>query len=185
MALAEGEHAPRRIPLFPSAIHDDGFSSVMIPDRWSPGSKLDLMGPLGRGFSPPATARRWLVASSLEHSSGLMPIIEMGLERRVELAYWGQHVPQLNPAVEVVIGLEEGLRWADYAACETSLETLPMLQAAWTQVEPQPTTQVLVLPDLPCGFGACQACATPLAHGTKLACVDGPVFDARELGSGL
>jgi NAD(P)H-flavin reductase len=185
MAIAEDELASHPIPLFPAAIHADGFSSVMVPDRWPPGTRLDLMGPLGRGFSPPGTARRWLIASSLERTTGLMPLIRIGLDRRVELAYWGRHIPELNPAVEVVIGLEEGLRWADYAACEARPESLLMLQSVWAKLESQPTIQVLLLPDLLCGFGACQACATPLARGMKLACVDGPVFDASDLGSGL
>jgi hypothetical protein len=29
--------------------------------------------------------------------------------------------------------------------------------------------------------GACQGCAVQTAHGTRLACSDGPVFDLLEL----
>ena len=32
-----------------------------------------------------------------------------------------------------------------------------------------------------CGIGACLSCVVDTAFGKKRACVDGPVFDAREL----
>jgi dihydroorotate dehydrogenase electron transfer subunit len=41
--------------------------------------------------------------------------------------------------------------------------------------------QALVVPPMPCGVGACQGCAVEVARGTKLVCIDGPVFDLLEL----
>jgi len=32
-----------------------------------------------------------------------------------------------------------------------------------------------------CGIGACLCCAQPTVHGMKMACVDGPVFNTKEL----
>jgi len=33
---------------------------------------------------------------------------------------------------------------------------------------------------MPCGDGACYACAIETAHGVQRACVDGPAFDVLE-----
>jgi hypothetical protein len=181
MAILRGDNATHRIPLFPSSIHADGFSSTMLPERWRPGDQLDLLGPFGTGFSPPGSARRWLVASTLERCHTLQPLIEAGLERDLELAYWGQGIPALDPSVEIIVELEDGLEWADYAACETGRGTLTALDAIWSGSEHRAEIQVLLISDLVCGFGACQACATAHARGYKLACVDGPVFEAHEL----
>ena len=41
--------------------------------------------------------------------------------------------------------------------------------------------QALVAPPMACGVGACQGCGVDTAHGMKLACADGPVFDLLEL----
>jgi len=184
MAIMQGEPAAHRIPLFPSSIHADGFSSTMLPEHWRPGDKLDLLGPFGRGFSPPGSAKRWLVASTLERCHTLRPLIEAGLERDLELSYWGQGSPALDPAVEVVVELGEGLEWADYAAFETGRGALAALQETWSGIEHRAEIQVLLISDLVCGFGACQACATPHSRGHKLACLDGPVFEAHELSPG-
>ena len=181
MALHETEMAPRRIPLFPSAIHSDGFSSTLVPSHWRPGDRLDLLGPLGHGFSPAAASRRWLLASYLERQCALLPLIERGLETGAEIAYWGCSSTSLDPAVEVIADLTEGLRWAEYAALEINLESLEKLRELWRGVDAPPSAQVLLRTDLPCGFGACQACAAPWQRGVQLACVNGPVFDAHIL----
>jgi NAD(P)H-flavin reductase len=183
MALNPPDLATCRTALFPCAIHADGLSTLMAPDRWRPGDSLDLLGPSGHGFNAP-TSGRWLIASNLSQMLSLGPLIDLGLKRSAEIAYWGPNNPDLNPAVEVILDLGEGLKWADYAACETNLDMLAALKSAWSRLEPQPAIEILIMADLPCGFGACQACATPLKRGYKLACVDGPVFGADELGPG-
>ncbi|MCX6243984.1 MAG: dihydroorotate dehydrogenase electron transfer subunit [Bacteroidetes bacterium] len=33
-----------------------------------------------------------------------------------------------------------------------------------------------------CGFGVCLCCITPTNHGNQRVCIEGPVFDAKELG---
>jgi NAD(P)H-flavin reductase len=181
MALDPSSLAACRTPLFPCAVHADGFSTAMAPDQWRPGDSLDLLGPFGRGFNAPDSARHWLIASNLDHLLTLQPLIDRGLKAGLEIAYWGPQNPDLDPAVEIILDIEEGLRWADYAACETNLEMLPALQAAWRPVEQRPAIEILIMADLPCGFGACQACAIPHAGGYKLACIEGPVFGADRL----
>jgi dihydroorotate dehydrogenase electron transfer subunit len=41
--------------------------------------------------------------------------------------------------------------------------------------------QVSLENTMACGFGACLCCVTPTVNGNKCTCVDGPVFDAKEL----
>lgn len=184
MALNPSDLATCRTPLFPCAIHADGFSTAMAPGRWRPGDRLDLLGPFGHGFNTPTNARHWLIASNLSQMRSLGPLIDLGLKRGLEIAWWGPNNPDLNPAVEVILDLGEGLKWADYAACETNLDRLAAFQAAWSRIEPHPAIEILIMADLPCGFGVCQACAVSHKRGYKLACVDGPVFGAGELGPG-
>jgi dihydroorotate dehydrogenase electron transfer subunit len=40
---------------------------------------------------------------------------------------------------------------------------------------------VLLTPPMPCGTGACQACAVQTRRGWKLACREGPLFPLAEL----
>ena len=181
MAMHQAEPTPHRIPLFPSTVRSDGFGSTMLPARWRPGDPLDLLGPLGHGFSPPGASRRWLLASNVERLCTLFPLVEIGLAVGAEIAYWGGESLSLDPAVEILTDLEEGLRWADYAALETHIEILEKLREMWRNLDSPPPAQVLLHADLPCGFGACQVCATPTPRGYKLVCIDGPVFDARIL----
>jgi len=183
MALAERHPAAHRIPLFPCAIHDDGFSSLMVPETWQPGDELDLMGPFGRGFTPSEAGSRWLFISSLPDGGTLLPLVEMGLERGLELAWWGESGRRLDPAVEIVLDLPAALDWSDYTACETDPETMGTLQAIWRSPPSKASIEVLVLTDLLCGFGACQACAVTGRRGFRLSCSDGPVFDAAWLGA--
>ena len=183
MALSERHPAAHRTPLFPAAIHDDGFSTLMVPEVWQPGAELDLMGPFGRGVMPPGASSRWLFISSLPAGGTLLPLGEMGLERGLELAWWGASGRGLDPAVEIILDLDAGLDWSDYTACETDPETIEALRAIWRSPPAKAKIEVLVLTDLLCGFGACQACAVTGRRGYRLGCSDGPVFDAGWLGA--
>ncbi len=42
-------------------------------------------------------------------------------------------------------------------------------------------TKVLVEQKMACGFGACLGCVIETIHGYKRVCIDGPVFDLREI----
>lgn len=41
--------------------------------------------------------------------------------------------------------------------------------------------QVSLENNMACGFGACLCCVTATHHGNKCTCIDGPVFDSKEL----
>ena len=86
------------------------------------------------------------------------------------------------------------VRWAD-CVCIAPLHpddpaTYPALAEIVREVRVGPSpprrggrggVQALVVPPIACGVGACQGCAVQVAHGVKLACTDGPVFDLLEL----
>jgi dihydroorotate dehydrogenase electron transfer subunit len=76
------------------------------------------------------------------------------------------------------------VRWADCVCIAGEPETYPALANIIREVRVGPGphfAQALVVPPMACGVGACQGCAVPVAHGTRLACTDGPVFDLLEL----
>lgn len=78
----------------------------------------------------------------------------------------------------------ELVRWADCVCIADDSLVYPELAEIVRQVRAGPSrrfAQALVAPPMACGVGACQGCAVPVAHGTGLACTDGPVFDLLEL----
>ncbi len=80
------------------------------------------------------------------------------------------------------------VRWADCICIAPLQQATPAAHLALAEivreVRVRPAkrfAQVMVVPPMACGVGACQGCAVPVARGTKLACTDGPVFDLLEL----
>ena len=79
---------------------------------------------------------------------------------------------------------DDTIRWADVLACALPLEQLTLV-AQRMRATPLNWTdgmaQALVLPPPACHVGVCGVCAVPTRQGYRLACVDGPVFDLKEL----
>lgn len=178
----------------------------------APGQKLDLIGPLGRGFAAEGGLRTALVVAG---GMGVAPLVFLTDVLREELE-----------RVEVFLGAEnEGL-----VVCARELESYGAMVHIATEDgsrgfagqvtellahflghgghAPEPTqiytcgpkvmlAQVAALAEkfsipcqvsleevMACGVGACLGCAVKcptLAGGYKLACVDGPVFDTKEV----
>jgi dihydroorotate dehydrogenase electron transfer subunit len=109
----------------------------------------------------------------------------------------------LNPGdvpknVEIVVATNDGsrghtgdvsdliptyARWADQVFTQ---ETNTVYTTVKTILQPlriagKPSLHVAVEREMPCGFGVCLGCTVATRHGTDLACVRGPVFDADEL----
>ncbi len=109
----------------------------------------------------------------------------MGLAEGVELSLWTErHPPSLPPQVEWTPDLSAALEWADYVALDVSPARLraPLDELGISAESLLATpTQVLVTIEMPCGFGGCFACYVPGRKGWKLACREGPVFDAGDL----
>jgi dihydroorotate dehydrogenase electron transfer subunit len=185
LARAESPTQPfLRLPLFPDSTPGGGFEFLV--DRahpyaaLAPGLGLDLVGPVGRGFSlPPRAAHVLLVAASLER---LSPLLYHALERQFAVAVLipeSARLPALPPAVEVQRGpLTHDLAgWADVVALDVpDPEARAREVRALVPTRPAGFVQALITPPMPCGVGACQACGVEIGRGRRLACVDGPVF---------
>jgi dihydroorotate dehydrogenase electron transfer subunit len=188
LAGADGRDAPfLRAPLFPFSTQTGQWEFWVDPAQvlaqLQPGDTLDLIGPLGRGFSMPSLASRLLLrAHTLER---LFPLVYWALARQWsivwivpdELAAWP--LPSLPPAVEVQRGplTAELAEWAEVVALD-----VPDPGSAARDIRalcpPRPAAfvQALVTPLMPCGVGACQACWVETRRRRQLACVDGPAF---------
>ena len=185
LACQAGGAEPLRHTLIPLALHADGFTCAQPEGvRWFPGDKLDLLGPLGRGFHPPPPRARWLLAALGQPFEALLPLLHAGLERRAEVAIWAEAPLALPPEVEVVNQLDPAVEWADYIALTLSMEGLRQLETgdAYAGVRRRAAAaEVLLLTPLACGRGVCSACALEGRRHRLRVCTDGPVFPLAEV----
>lgn len=69
---------PFRTPLFPSTIDDSGLTTHLEPGhpatKLLPGTEVDVLGPLGRGFRVGDRVTRLLLAADVSYLSVLMPL---------------------------------------------------------------------------------------------------------------
>ena len=78
--------------------------------------------------------------------------------------------------------LADNLDWPDWLAADLHRDSLPRLAETLSEEKLPFEGQVLVRTEMPChGLGQCGVCGVETRHGTKLACVDGPVFDLNEV----
>jgi hypothetical protein len=186
MALMSGTDQSLRHVLFPVQVCTEGFITDKVPDPgWRLGDNLDLLGPIGTGFSPPPSARRWLLAALGQYPGRLLPLIDLGLAWGAALSlYVDQPLPGLQPQVEITTDLPEALQWADYLAIDVAPEELSKLRLQFG-LSPDDhisiPAQALMSIAMPCGIGTCQACAVKARRGWKLSCHDGPVFSLGAL----
>jgi hypothetical protein len=186
MAYKLEDHQPLRKVLFPIQLLKDGFVADAPPEpSWRIGDILNLWGPLGQGFNPPQVADKWLLASFDNPPQRLFSLIQTGLDRGAAISLCTEQLPtNLSPQVEWIQDITEALAWANYLALDLPLEAIPSLR---TQLGLSPDgkipahAQVLIAQPIPCGFGACYACALKGKHGSFLTCTDGPVFELDQL----
>lgn len=186
LALRPGKGEAIRTPLLPFELTSHGFACDAPPDRiWRAGDELDLLGPVGTGFRPPAAARRWLLLSIDTEPGPLAPLIRFAIDRKATVSLWASAPPpDLPPDVEVATDLPASLEWADFLAVSATPAGLPELRRLLT-LERDPNigvrAQTLIVGPMPCGIGGCMACAVRARRGWKLACQDGPVFALESL----
>jgi len=188
LAVLPGQAHPARTALFPTRLDPQGFTADLPEGAdWPPGADLDVLTPVGNGFSPPPSARRWLLAAIGVPPGRLLPLIDRGLARGAAVVLCAAARPAgLPPAVEVVLNASEAVAWADFLAADLAPEGVPNLRRQLLGAD-QPTlqlpraAQVLVTPPMPCGLGVCGACAVNGRRRWQLACLDGPVFDLHTL----
>jgi hypothetical protein len=188
LATLPGSVAALRRTLFPTRIDADGFVADLPQElSWQVGTRLDLLSPIGRGFSPPSGSRRWLLIGAGAGAAHLLPLIPWGLAQGASIVLATSSAPPgLAAEVEVIPESGPAIDWADYIAVEAKSEERSMPDDLLRKegLVREAVTEILVAGTLPCGIGVCAACAlgTRRWRGSwKLACVDGPVFRATEL----
>jgi dihydroorotate dehydrogenase electron transfer subunit len=171
--------------------------------RLAPGRRVGLLGPQGRGFSATGTGELWLVAGGL----GVAPLVFLAEReaprRKVRLFYGVRSADRAVPllrlqeaGVAIDLATDDGSAGspgtvtqrieaagpppagAVIAACGPwkMLRAIHALAARWeTPLELSLETRMA------CGMGACLGCAIQLAAGRRRVCLDGPVFDGREV----
>ncbi len=187
-----------------------GRGSTWLALRRS-GDRLDLLGPLGQGFSLKRNTRNLLLVAGGMGIAPLVAMAEEGLRRgcAVVLALGARSREELYPTgllpaqVEVHLTTEDGtagrrgpvtalltdpelglLPWADQVmACgpRTMLAEVAAMVRAGRMRLPAGFAQVSLEEHMACGIGACLGCVIPTRKGYRRVCRDGPVFDLREV----
>jgi hypothetical protein len=179
---------------WPCSIDVSGFCVLMeaVAAEWyRVGDRVDVLGPVGRGFQIDAASRNLLLVAG-PHSpqpaiGPLLALVDRALadSRSVTLAMSREAaypVSALPPVVEVLhIDAEradlppDAITWADHVfACGPVDFGARVSRQVRAVRHPAPGrfVQALHLVDLACGTGACGACW----NGARLTCIDGPVF---------
>lgn len=189
LAHEPGSDSPLPASIFNAGPAPGGFLiAPPIPRTWQLGTSLSMQGPLGHGFSIPASARCIALVALGETSARLRPLLVEALGNDASVVLVSDlELSGLPHEVEIqpVAALEEVVQWADFLAMDLLHESLPGLREMLGLGEHDKVrleAQVLTLTPMPCGgMGECGVCAVKVRRGWKMACKDGPVFDLKEL----
>jgi NAD(P)H-flavin reductase len=190
LLASDGSDLPLPISLFYTDSASDGFIA-MIPmsNSWRPGMELSLRGPLGRGFTLPASARKVGLVAFEDSPARLRGLIQPALKQGAAVVLVCNSTPDSLPddvEVQPISALREIAAWSHYLACDVSRENLGQLRehlGKASQVAVGKDAQILIHTPVPCGGVAdCGICAVKLKSDWKLACKEGPVFDWNEVG---
>jgi hypothetical protein len=182
LAHQDASDSPLADALFPARSFDDGFLAVPpAPDLWRPGIRVHLRGPLGHGFSLPATARRVALIAYDTAPWRILPLLDFAFKQDASVTLVCANPPDDLPfqvEVQPLSALAEVCRWADYVAADAARESLPgFIENMPDGGQGAARSDVLVRVPMPCGgLAQCGACAVKMRRETLLACEDGPVF---------
>jgi len=183
-----------------------GSGSAWLEGREA-GHSLDLLGPLGRGFSYSGGGANLLIAGGTGivplrflyrrmQASGGEAVLLWGMERGEDyrgLTETLRREADLRLACEDgalglrgrVLDLLDGLRVDEYEGVFACGPKGMLVDLAEKLGRKKPRTfQVSLEERMACGIGACRGCAVPAASpggGYLMVCSDGPVFDGEEL----
>jgi hypothetical protein len=189
LAHASTSDSPLAVPVFYSDSAPNGFRSApLMNSPWLPGTRLNLRGPLGHGFSLPVYSRKVSLIAFDDSPARLRGLISIALQQEAEVVIVCNAVfDDMPEAVEVqpLKSLMEIYRWADYAAFDVGHENLLQLREMFGKAEHAKApreAQVLVRTPMPCGtLAECGVCALIIKHDWKMICKDGPVFEMRSI----
>lgn len=183
----------------PISIHDKSDDSITflyrihgegteLLSKLLPGNTLTLEGPYGNGFPKPK-GRTALIGGGMGIAPLLLTAKEMP-EADVYLGYSGEtfaeasfrNLPNAGKLVIVKGGtILDSFNPGDYDTILTCGPVPMMEELARRCSESEASLYVSVEKRMACGIGACNGCAVETPSGIKKACVDGPVFHAKEV----
>lgn len=180
-------------------IHVQGRGTTWLAQQQQ-GVSLDILGPLGHGWTIRPTTRNALLIGEERQISALTLLAQIALEQDIAVTLINQsriaeesYPPALlSPEIEYHIVpeeqnnsltqlLTESLLWADAAYCSVSRETSLALYKQFERLRGKNFAQETLVQPLACGTGICFACSVETRIGQKLVCRDGPVFDLRDI----
>lgn len=169
------------------------------------GAALDLLGPIGHGWTIEPAVRTIALVGAADAAASLFALAQRSTARGLSVtvligadARLSAPAPFLLPAAaEYNVGqgtdaataalalLDDQLvRWADLIAIalppahwSTIAQRVRNIRLQWNRN----FVQAIALPPLACCVGVCGVCAIETRHAPRRACVDGPVFDLRDL----
>ena len=164
------------------------------------GAILDILGPLGHGWTLRPTTRNALLIGEERSISALTLLAQVALEQDIAVTLINHsRTPEesyppalLSPEVEYHVVTEEQdtsliqtltniLPWADASYSSVSHETSLTLYNHFERLRGKDFAQGAITRPLVCGTGVCFACSVETRTGQKLVCRDGPVFDMRDI----
>ena len=168
------------------------------------GDVIDVLGPLGRGFSVQRASRNLLLVAG---GMGIAPLAfladeAIAADRSVSLligsatasGIYPSHL--LPPEVELAITTEDGsagrkglvselvpdlLPWADQVFACGPMPMYHAIAAVSYRLLPGKSIQVLLEVPMACGMGVCYGCSLETKRGPRLVCKDGPRFELTEV----
>lgn len=185
-----------RQAFFPSVLSDSGFAVDLAPSQaalrhLTPGSPVDLLGPVGRPLPEiPARSRVLLVAET--DPAPLLPLAARAIARdgAATLLLAARYpLDALQPELELRIGDLTALTAEFAPAADLAFiaagparrrSVFQALAQSRSLVSSEFARALVELP-LPCGVGACLACSVKTTHGHEYACLAGPFFSLAEL----
>lgn len=174
------------------------------------GDDVELIGPIGHGWQPPVNAQRVLLVGGGVGAAPLYLLCErlvktgvhtdviLGAQTKAALACYGRY-KTISPAslhcatddgtyertgvctslVEEALEIANADRIYDYIAV-CGPEPLMKAVSAMAKTAGIPC-EVSLERRMACGVGACLSCVVDTVEGKKRSCVDGPVFNAKEV----
>ena len=208
-----GQEPTLRRPLSIHQVANSGqfhllFSIVGKGTSWlshrQEGETLDLLGPLGNGFSTePASRNLLLVAGGI----GIAPLVFFArrapsegksvtllLGARTDAGLYPQRL--LPGGIETVVATEDGstgtmgmitdilpdyVDWADQIYACGPLAMYQTIATNNQQRRVRKPVQISLEVRMGCGLGACYGCSIRTRRGMKQVCLDGPVFNLDEI----
>ena len=171
--------------------------------RVRPGTHLNMIYPLGRGFTLPSADDRVLAVGG---GSGVAPLMFLasysGLDPgRMGVLLGARSAPDHIPAEDLFSGADYFFTTEDGSLGEPGLVTdhpvmkilsgysriyccgpLPMMKAVAEMAMMNGLFCEVSLENLmACGFGVCLCCIEPTVKGNLCVCTEGPVFNVKDL----